>query len=30
MVPFVSLVGCVLIAVGLWGSVTSLRRDPRF
>ena len=31
MVPLVSVVGCVLIVVGLWGSVVSLRRDgPRF
>jgi hypothetical protein len=31
MVPFVSVVGCVLIAVGVWGSVLNLRRDrPRF
>jgi len=27
MVPIVSVVGCVLIAVGLWGSVLSLKRD---
>jgi hypothetical protein len=30
MVPFISVVGCVLVAVGLWGSMASLRRDPRF
>lgn len=31
MVPFVSIVGCVLIAVGVWQSVVSLHRDrPRF
>jgi hypothetical protein len=31
MVPLVSVVGCLLIAFGLWGSIVSLRRDgPRF
>jgi hypothetical protein len=31
MVPFVSIVGFVLIAVGVWQSVVSLHRDrPRF
>jgi hypothetical protein len=31
MVPLVSVIGCVLLAVGLWGSVMTLRRDgPRF
>jgi len=31
MVSFVSVVGCLLIFAGLWGSVVSLRRDgPRF
>jgi hypothetical protein len=31
MAPLVSVVGCLLIAFGLWGSIVSLRRDgPRF
>ena len=31
MVPLVSVVGCLLLAFGLWGSIVSLRRDgPRF
>jgi hypothetical protein len=31
MAPLVSVVGVLLIAVGLWGSIVSLRRDgPRF
>ena len=32
MVPFASVVGCVLIIVGLWGSVLTLHRGdrPRF
>jgi len=31
MAPLVTLVGCMLIAVGLWGSMVSLRRGgPRF
>jgi hypothetical protein len=27
MVPFASVLGFVLIVVGLWGSIVSLRRD---
>jgi hypothetical protein len=27
MVPFVSFAGVILIAVGVWGSVVSLKRD---
>jgi hypothetical protein len=31
MVPIVSVVGCLLIADGVWGSVLNLKRDrPRF
>jgi len=31
MAPLVTVVGCMLIAVGLWGSMVSLRRGgPRF
>ena len=29
MEPFVSVVGCLLIVVGVWGSVVSLNRDHR-
>jgi hypothetical protein len=27
MTPLVTVVGCVLLVVGLWGSMASLRRD---
>jgi hypothetical protein len=31
MTPLVAVAGCVLIAVGLWGSMISLRKSgPRF
>jgi hypothetical protein len=31
MVPFVSVIGCLLIVCGVWGSVVNLHRDrPRF
>jgi hypothetical protein len=31
MVPFVSVVGFLLIAVGVWGSAVSIHKDgPRF
>jgi hypothetical protein len=30
MAPLVTLVGCMLIAVGLWGSMVTLRRGGRF
>jgi hypothetical protein len=31
MVPVVSVIGCLLIVVGIWGSAVSLHRDrPRF
>jgi hypothetical protein len=31
MAPFVSVVGCLLLAIGVWGSMVTLHRDrPRF
>jgi hypothetical protein len=31
MVPIVSLIGCLLIAVGVWGSAVAMSKDrPRF